>query len=428
MPTPGARLSSSSRRLGGAASVLLPALLFGAAFLGRGSLGHAQPTSTTVLVTAEDEITQAQVTRVVAAFRDGVMARVGVRFVHPADALRHESGPDDVPSTVEKALSRLVTRAHEGAFDDVLSESTAALEDLAESPTSVSRTAYRDALLLQSIAYCGLGNLEACDDGFSEAVVGAETLAYDGERFPPAFAARYEATRRLLVEAGERGSMLVATEPAGAEVFVDGRSVGPSPALAEGLLAGQHHVAVRLAGFGVVQQLETVRTDREQRVEIALELSQSATTVRRKVPSLVKLAGPQVAPSPIAGLRDELGTDQVILASVRRADGRMRLSFSLYDLRTGFLLDHGQREFTDADISAAVSGLAQRSYADVPLDGVVAQTPVERPPAPIPVYRRWWFWAGVAVVAAAGGLTVGGALPRRSQVPSGVTRFDGVVR
>lgn len=408
--------------------VITAAQLVTALLLAGGSSARAQSTSTTVLVSAEDGIPQADVTRVIAAVRQGVDNRNGVRFIHSADAVLHEAGSSRDASTLDRELDRLVMRAHEGAFETVLSESTSLVARLTQSPRAVQRTQLREARLLEALAHCGLGDAGKCDDGFSRVIVGAETVPYDSDRFPPTFASRYEATRRNAVEGGERGSVRVSTEPAGAEIFVDGRSVGPSPAVVEGLLVGEHHIASKLAGFEVVQQLVSVRTDREQSVAITMGVIEPAASVVQKVPLLVGVAGPHAAPAPIAGLRSELGTDQVILASLQRVEERLRLSFYVYDLRTGFLLDNGQREFSDADIPTAVAGLVQRSYADVPLDGVVARAPVERSHADVPVYRRWWFWAGIAAAAAAGGLTVGLAMPRSSEVPSGVTRIDGVVR
>jgi hypothetical protein len=67
------------------------------------------------------------------------------------------------------------------------------------------------------------------------------------------------------------GTLSVDAEPAGAEVFINRKSVGKAPARITGLRAGSHLVWIQRAGYRLWTRVVLVPADKVSRVSVALE-------------------------------------------------------------------------------------------------------------------------------------------------------------
>jgi hypothetical protein len=101
-----------------------------------------------------------------------------------------------------------------------------------------------------------------------------------------------EAKRHLLALDAQLARVDIVSEPMGAEVFLDGRSIGRAPIDAVRVESGAHTILGQLAGFGGGQaRIEVKKGTRQSvRLELGAPVSQSAPVIAPPPP--------KVAPSP----------------------------------------------------------------------------------------------------------------------------------
>jgi hypothetical protein len=285
--------------------------------------------------------------------------------------------------------------------------------------------------MIAAIARCRLHRQRECEEMFARVVTFREQHEYDAARYPAEYQDAFERVRTR-VTSGPRAALTVTTEPAGAEVYVDGRSYGPSPAVVPELLVGDHYVTLK--------HIASVKMIRRATVEPqgnAVSYTLAPNDRSRLVASPEAQAairgelGEERAGTNIRSLGSTLGAAQVIIGIVTPESGEsVHVHAYLYDMRTRFLLAQQEASMTTDDTGMDVARqLAVDLYAGVDLSGAVAapedalHDTVERRPE---LYEEWWFWTviGVAVVGIAVGIGVGVATSTPG-VPDGWTRLDG---
>lgn len=214
---------------------------------------------------------------------------------------------------------------------------------------------------------------------------------------PPSMAQALAAARAQ--QAAPPGRLRIGTRPVAAAVFVDGRFVGASPTLIEGLPAGPHLVVLDADGYRRAQRVVDVPPG--EGVALDLELA-----VARKGPLLAEIG---------AGLLDQVEADQVSapLRDVRSlflADQAVLLSeragaweAHLYDLKAGRRVRRVGLPPDRAPAQAAAEAVWTLYRGLDPQRPGLAAPEVEPAPgvAGAPYYQTWWFWTGVAVGVAA---------------------------
>ncbi len=95
-------------------------------------------------------------------------------------------------------------------------------------------------------------------------------------------------TRTIVIDLqpeAKKGTLLVTSDVAGAEVFVDGQRVDAAPALVQGLLEGSHTVEVRKEGIPAWKQVVNVLGNQQTKVEARLTENMPKTGSLRVVSS-----------------------------------------------------------------------------------------------------------------------------------------------
>lgn len=87
---------------------------------------------------------------------------------------------------------------------------------------------------------------------------------------------RRPVTVSLVAIKAKVGTLLISSTAPGAEIFVDGKSAGGSPALVQKLSVGIHSVEVRAAGHASASQTVTVAADKTVRVAVVLKATKKA--------------------------------------------------------------------------------------------------------------------------------------------------------
>jgi hypothetical protein len=248
-----------------------------------------------------------------------------------------------------------------------------------------------------------------CEDIFRKVVVFREHFYYDPERYPQQLADVFTNIQMELTDTGVRGSVEIITYPEGAEVFVDGRSYGPSPAVAEGLLVGDHYVTVKAIGYEKRIVRATVEESFQGTVDLALDTSDESLLITQAMEVIPEELGRERAGDAIQSIATNLFVHQTIVGTITPAgEGAVHVHLYLYDLRTKFLLSEQEGELTlDDEGSLRAQEMVAALYEGVDLSGRV-EAPDEGPnfeESP-PFWKRWWFWTAVGA-AVVGGIILG---------------------
>lgn len=390
--------------------------------------GGRRVTATALLV-AQDGVNSAQMTSVGVGVRRGIEADSRLRFADPVDLLSNASVPDEIQAAIDD-LDPIAELVRSGDAADGQRRAQAAIQAFEMALVAVKRTALTDAYMLEAVALCRLNQRRQCVDGFARVITFRESIEYDESRYPADYAALFAQTKQRVL-AGPRGAVQIVTEPEGAEVFVDGRSFGAAPAVADGLLVGDHFVTIKRVGFEKLIARVTVEPDRTATARFPLQPIQRALLLERDLSRLPAELGEDRAGPVISGLTGYLFANQAVIGLLRPGEGGgIDVSLYLYDLRTRFLLKERRATVPDGEAIERITALVAELYDDVDLSGNVEAPPDEAPrvvdPAR-PLWEQWWFWTAIGVVLVSG-IVVALTIDTDPEVPQGFTRFDGTVR
>ncbi len=407
--------------------LLLTALLLGP------SLARAQDERTTSAVFVyEAGATIEQGAIVSMGLRQGVAEVPGLRFVHPADAMTRL--PFD--QEFEDALMELdsvadMVRTGDAAY--AYQRADELVQIFERNLVRVRREQLVDAYMLAAVGRCRAARRRECEERMSEIIAWRESLTYDEERYGSQARDVFDRVRARATS-GARGTLIVETEPPGAEVYVDGRSYGPSPVRVDGLLAGAHYVTIKEVNHLKQIVRVEVRGGRETNERIVLDENPQAALVASEAVQdhLRGELGEPRAQRTGQSVGRELGRKQLIIGVLRPAAGdRVHVQLYLYHMVTQHLQSQaeGTVSVDEAGI-ARTAELAQNLYRDVDLEGgIEAPEDDTEIVAPTPeVYEQWWFWTAIGggVAAVAIGIIIGVVVAEESAQgpPDGQFRFE----
>lgn len=219
-------------------------------------------------------------------------------------------------------------------------------------------------------------------------------VALDGKRRPPedifgprisaAFVAAFDA-------ASQKKSQTVAlrVEPSDAFVSIDGQPWRPA---SEAVTAKRGFHVVSVAAPGYTSHTSVVRVG--EPLSVILERNTS-TAIESIASSWLEGLAPS-GDSGVAALR-------AVMASVA-ADRVVVVERAETSYRARVLDSKALHPESIAPTAALAAEAAIAALEPAAVDISVPVGPIERPSPPI--YKRWWFWTGVAAVAVASGVTV----------------------
>ncbi len=394
---------------------------------------HAQvPVRTTSVAYVDPAVSPADATWIASGVRRGLGEIVDVDYVHPVDAVQGA----EISSEVESAIGLLDEvaadlRAGETGRLEQLREAIAVLD--ASLPV-VQRTTLADAYVLRAIGECARRRFTPCERGFRQVLTFRESFEYDTTRYPEEFSERFEQQRTSLLETGARTSLDVVVEPEGAEVFIDGRSLGPSPARTEDLLVGDHYLTVLAQGYE--KYIERVRVAANGgRADVSLTRSERALAIEQGEERIrEELTQERLdRSSAIVGLRGTLDAQRVIFVVLRPAGAEIEVGLYAFDLQTRARIATLTQNVPPGPGSAdatrdAIAQLYARGQRRPLTQGPVA------PPPPADddgeIYEQWWFWTAIGAVVVTGAVVTGVIVLGEDDggPPEGWTRIDGRVR
>ena len=407
-------------------------------------LVHADTTVSTILV-VDEAVPLRDQTQVHMGVRRGLRSLDGLDYVFSETLLTQRDIPDTLLQAMEAfpQVRETVLHGDPQAAREPLAEILATFED---NLALMSRSDLAEAYLLQALTYCLANEIDVCRRGFAWVLGFRETIRYPRD-FPPAYLEMFEETQMALLTDGPRGSLTVETDPPGAEVFIDGRSAGPSPAAVESVLQGGHYITVKSPGYLEHVERVLVRRNRETRASIELRPSSSYLLVQQNKPRIRAELGRQQGGRAIRGIDGYLPVNQVVVGVVEAvaeappAGGdtsaadpvpeSWAVALYLYDLRTNFLLAHREARVdagTD-QLTATAKRLAEELYDGVSLEGRVSAPASSNPEgAEEEVWEQWWFWTAIGAAVVSGTVTAIVLAPGDPEIPEGQIRLQGTVR
>jgi hypothetical protein len=260
-----------------------------------------------------------------------------------------------------------------------------------------------DAYKLLAAARFIDGDQEGAREALRRARILDPELAFDAKLFPPKMRRVFTEVKLLQDELG-KGTIAVTSDPPGAEVLVNGVSVGISPLKAPGLAAGLNYVTLLQPGFLPTTASVEVVGGEEKKVDQPLGRfdDDPAPLLDRTRASLGEVA----VSSSMRDLGKRLKAELLLFAFVRdegQADN-VSLSLYLYDTRTGKLARTVKKTVPRPEVEAAAA--AMTTEIDVGATATVDLTlTAAKKPNIVWTYavkfRRWkYFWPTVAVAGA----------------------------
>jgi hypothetical protein len=234
--------------------------------------------------------------------------------------------PGGVPDPLAAERARL-SQADKMYLDLDLEGADKALKTIEESMSPLlgdpqSLPLLRTALERRALVMLTQGRTDAAADKLDELYRLDPEYKPDPRLLAPQYAPAFEKARKAVADA-HRGTLLVESTPPGAEVWLDGRSLGAAPAKAD-VRSGQHVLQVRSAGCGYWGAWVGIDPDTQTRVPVSLETLGPEEAKKSLVRAIATDALPGGHARLAADVKSATGADVVALVIARpTADGPM---------------------------------------------------------------------------------------------------------
>lgn len=251
---------------------------------------------------------------------------------------------------------------------------------------------------------------------FTRALQMNPALAPDSKYFGSDVQTAFAAAQK---EMGKRpkGSLAVESTPSGAEVEAFGLSYGLTPVSEIELPAGRYLVRLTRPGFAPSAAFPEVLAGQTAEVRQTLEASPALLALHEKAQKLISripFEAEQLPPA-AAQVASALKGRYLVLAAVT-SDAKLapKIELQVWNASTGDRLK-GVKFNADADGYDTAADAVQ-AWISRPGQAVAAAVVKEEASGGEPVFKKWWFWTAVGVVAV-GGVSAGvvAAQPRSSR-------------
>lgn len=202
------------------------------------------------------------------------------------------------------------------------------------------------------------------------------------------------------------GSIEISSAPDGAMAYVDGRFVGFTPTVVEGLPAATHYVTVRMHGRVRAVEPVTVSSKKPASLRVSLEATPGADLLDAAIDGIAPAVGQARARGPARAAFGDLGellaVQHAVVLLAPDGDGPYRAH--VHDVDGGTRLASAEVELGERDPEEAFAELVAALYGQISFE--VIEPPPPQPPRVVrrstPFYKRWWFWTAVGATVVAG--------------------------
>ncbi|HZI11498.1 MAG TPA: PEGA domain-containing protein [Myxococcus sp.] len=247
------------------------------------------------------------------------------------------------PPPAPVALTKADALFEEGrsAYDNLDPEAAetklrAAAEAYTQSPAALSPERLGQTYLFLGASRMLNGDMPGAKDAFMRAVVADPEAQPDAALFSQEVQKAYEEAR---AEAAARpqGTLVVESQPAGAQVLVRGQELGVTPLKGVRVPAGEHPVVVQLPGYAAFGRYTDVKPGATAELKATLEATPGLAVIRDNAAraSTEDAFDEDEVPAEARAIGQRLDARYVVLAAVTQTKkGRIESELQAWDLRS----------------------------------------------------------------------------------------------
>jgi tetratricopeptide (TPR) repeat protein len=194
------------------------------------------------------------------------------------------------------------------------------------------------------------------------------------------------------------GRFRLASTPTNALAYADGQLLGFTPTSTPPLTVGVHYLTLRVEGHERLVRKFTIEQGAQvQERTFTLRPAPAHQNVAAALAQVQERLGAPRIDEPLRTLRDLLQVDHAVFVTVNGAT----YDVYAYDLIRGQRLANAVVTVGESDdLEHQLAELSDALYTEALRVMIPVTKSAERAP-PAPIYRRWWFWTGVGVLATA---------------------------
>lgn len=383
------------------------------------------PAASSVFVAGQDTVAQGTAGRIEVEF-SSALKKKGVTLVDPGAVF-----PPPAPASGQEGETLFATGRE--AYDNLDFE--AAGKSLAEAAVFFIKhpSAAKAETLSEIFLYLGASELQnggktakqAAQKEFTRALQMNPGLIPDAKYFGADVLKEFAAAQK---EMGKRpkGTLTVESTPSGAEVEAFGLSYGMTPVADIELPAGRYMVRLTRPGFASAAAFPEVVGAGTAEVRQTLEANPALIALRQKAEKLIARATfdtDALPPGAVDVATAMQGRFLVMLAVTSDGRGHPQVEVQVWNANTNDRLKGLKFDVDPDGLGYQTAAEAVQAYVSRPAPAVAVAAEAEpevQPSAGDPVFKKWWFWTAVGVVAVGGGVTAGVVASR----PSGSRGFN----
>jgi len=244
------------------------------------------------------------------------------------------------------------------------------------------------------------GDTVGAKESFLRSVVAEPSTRPDKALFGQDVQKAFEEAR---TEANARpsGTLVVESQPAGAQVRVRGQDVGVTPLKGISVPAGHHAVVVSSPGYTSFAQYTEVKSTGSAEVKATLEPGPGLSAIREaSVRAGSKEAfESETLPAETGAIAERLDARYLVLAAVSQdKKGRLQAELQVWDVRTQARLRGVEIDLSGKDREKGPEAAAQQVRDFI--NGAMSPRVAESSGSGMSLLKRPWFWAVVGGAAA----------------------------
>lgn len=178
-------------------------------------------------------------------------------------------------------LARAKEHYFQFQYDEAMAEAARSIEMLSSGKLSENGTLLHDALLTQGLIAKAAEDLNLARESFDHAVRLNPFYLMDRKAFAPSIVELYEKSRSGLMH-GEKGALRVETDPAAAEVFINGIVQGVTPLELPQVPAGSYSILIKTNKYQPVEKKIDIKGGEKVVVKEKLKWTNDHTAGGRK--------------------------------------------------------------------------------------------------------------------------------------------------
>ncbi|MCO4763530.1 MAG: PEGA domain-containing protein [Myxococcales bacterium] len=319
----------------------------------------------------------------------------------------HRNNVRSAKSLLRSATNRMKVKEWEDAAEELESAVTNLISSFAYAP---NQKFVEQVLVLHGVALYKSGEKKDAARAFRRSIAFHPKTKHDLSKYGKGVMAAYAKARdKILLR--KPVTWEIRTEPANAEVWVNGRYYGLSPTFVRSF-SGPQYIRLTKQGYARFGKIKTLKKD-NSKASFTLKAARRRPAFVGILERLVEIFDGAVEPNDLSEAQGLLNSPQAVALLVTGSREKMKVQLALANLSGRQVVKRLTRTmpWMRRD-KKAVEKLVIELFKAPDIPKHVA--PVVRTDT---VFKKWWFWGAVGVVAA-GAVTAAVLLSRTTEPPA----------